>query len=58
MAVTTTVRRIGAAVVAVAVLAAAVILTLSFRHHAVPAPSCRVATGSETYTLEASAHQL
>jgi hypothetical protein len=52
MAVTTTVRRIGAAVVAVAVLAAAVILTLSFRHHAVPAPSCRVATGSETYTLD------
>jgi hypothetical protein len=52
MAVTTTVRRIGAAVVAVAVLAAAVILTLSFRHHTVPAPSCRVATGSETYTLD------
>jgi hypothetical protein len=52
MAVTTTVRRIGAAVVAVAVLAAAVIVTLSFRHHAVPAPSCQVASGTETYTLD------
>ena len=52
MAVTTAVRRIGAGVVAVTLVAAALIITLSLRHRNPPSPSCRVSTGAETYTLD------
>src|SRR5882672_11186466 len=52
MAVTTAVRRIGAGVVAVILVAAALIITLSLRHRNPPSPSCRVSTGAETYTLD------
>jgi hypothetical protein len=51
MAVTTAVRRLGAGVVAVAVIAGAVTVTLRLRHHNPPAPSCSVHTTSATYTL-------
>src|SRR5437762_2517033 len=52
MAVTTAVRRIGAGVVAVTLVEAALIITLSLRHRNPPSPSCRVSTGAETYTLD------
>src|ERR1700686_3648968 len=55
MAVPTAVRRIGAALVAVTLIAAAVIVTLSFRHRKSPPPSCEVTdvtgTSTQTYTF-------
>ena len=55
MAVSTAVRRTGAALVAVALIAAAVIVTLSFRHRKSPPPSCQVTAGTgtsaQTYTF-------
>src|SRR5450432_1385615 len=51
MAATTTLRRIGAGVLAVTLVAAAVIVTLSLRHHAKPPPSCDVTDGTTRYTL-------
>ena len=52
MAVTTAGRRIGAGVVAVAVIAGAVTVTMRLLHHNPPAPSCSVHTTSATYTLD------
>jgi hypothetical protein len=52
MAVSTAVRRIGAGVVAVTLITAAVIVTLSLRHRNRPAPSCQVRSDTETYTLD------
>src|SRR5437016_13205811 len=48
----TAVRRIGAGVVAVTLVAAALFITLSLRRRNPPSPSCRVSTGAETYTLD------
>jgi hypothetical protein len=52
MAVSTAVRRIGAGVVVLALLAGAVVGVLSFRHHTEPPPSCSVASSTRTYTLD------
>jgi hypothetical protein len=52
MAVSTAVRRIGAGLVAVAVIAAGVTATLWIRRRNPPPPRCRVTTTSETYTLD------
>ena len=52
MAVTTAVRRIGAGVVAVTLIAAAVIVTWSIRRRNPPPPSCHVTTDTQTYTLD------
>jgi hypothetical protein len=52
MPVSTAVRRIGAGTVAIAVIAAAVVVVLSFRHHSEPLPSCAVTSESTTYTLD------
>jgi hypothetical protein len=56
MAVTTAMRRIGAGVVAVTLLTAAVIVAFSFRHHKPPPASCSVSDGTGTtatkYTLD------
>src|SRR4051794_26767983 len=52
MAVTTAVRRIGVGAVVVALIAAGVVITLSFRHHPAPLPSCVASTGTKTYTLD------
>jgi hypothetical protein len=52
MAVSTAVRRIGAGVVACALLAGTVVVVLSFRHKAEPLPSCAVTSDTKTYTLD------
>ena len=54
MARTSTARRVGAAVVALALVAAGVLLVFSRRHHKPPPPSCAVTSpsGATTYTLE------
>jgi hypothetical protein len=52
MAVSTAVRRIGAGVIVTALVAAAAVFTLSFRHHSKPPPSCAVTTADTTYTLD------
>ncbi len=52
MTVTTAVRRIGAGLVVVALIGAAIIVTLSLRHRMPPPPSCQVSAGATTYTLE------
>lgn len=52
MAVTTAVRRIGAGLVAVALIAAAVTVTLKLRHRNPPSPICQVHSATTTYTLD------
>ncbi len=52
MAVATAVRRIGAGVVAVALIATAVVVTLALRHHSTIVPSCQASAGGSTYTLD------
>jgi hypothetical protein len=52
MAVTTAVRRIGAGLVAVALIATAVTVILALRHRAAVVPSCQVLGTSTTYTLD------
>jgi len=52
MAVPTAVRRIGAAGVAAALVAAGIVITVSLRHHPAPPPSCSVVTDSASYTLD------
>src|SRR5665213_288297 len=52
MAVTTALRRIGAGVVAIAVLGAGVVVVLVLRHHGAVVPSCQVSAGGSTYTLD------
>ncbi|HEV7526734.1 MAG TPA: hypothetical protein VGP92_17335 [Acidimicrobiia bacterium] len=45
-------RRIAVAVVAVGLVAGAVVVVLSFRHHAPPLPLCTVSSQTTTYTLD------
>jgi hypothetical protein len=45
-------RRIGAGVVAIALIATAAIVTIVLRHHAAAAPSCEVSVGADSYTLD------
>jgi hypothetical protein len=52
MAVSTAVRRIGAGVVVLVLLAGAGVAVMSFRHHAEPPPSCAVTAGTTTYELD------
>jgi hypothetical protein len=52
MAVATVVRRIGAGVVAVALIATAVVVTLALRRHSAIVPSCQASSGGSTYTLD------
>src|SRR5438105_2477291 len=52
MAVATVVRRIGAGVVAIALIATAVVVTLALRRHNAIVPSCRATADGSTYTLD------
>lgn len=52
MAVTTALRRVGAALVAIAVIAAGIAITIAVRHHGAVGPSCLVSAGGSTYTLD------
>src|SRR5882672_9771624 len=52
MAVATVVRRIGAGVVAIALIATAVVVTFALRRHNAIVPSCRASAAGSTYTLD------
>src|SRR5258708_24136433 len=52
MAVATVVRRIGAGVVALALIATAVVVTLALRRHTAIVPSCQASAAGSTYTLD------
>src|SRR5882757_7057159 len=52
MAVATVVRRIGAGVVAIALVATVVVVTLALRKHSPVVPKCNVSAGTTTYTVD------
>jgi hypothetical protein len=52
MAVATVVRRIGAGVVAVGLIATAVVVTFALRRHGAIVPSCQASAAGSTYTLD------